>query len=212
MCCTSSPVSILPHEDVILSFIARKIGVEYASRPGYTVYDAVNDINLALSYVMLLGRNSRCVFLNSSNLCLLHDIYKPYICRSYPYVPRQVKYAFDEESKLISAQVDYGLSTACPVVESNKSILEKYVKHDPHYLLFYVGQEYTVALEMESDRQTLLSLLSYLWKTGTVELETKKTGTRTVNLYEFLRGYFPDLPSRLYTYRHMQRIKDLLKG
>lgn len=208
----SSPVSILPHEDVILSFIARKIGLKYMSRAGYTIYDAVNDINLALSYVMLLDENSRCVFLNGSNLCLLHEIYKPYICRSYPYVPRQVKYTFDEESKWISAQVDYGLSTSCPVVERDKGLLEKYFKYDPRYFLSYIEKEYTVALEMESDRQTLLSLLSYLWRTGIVELQSNKAGSRTVNLYEFLREYFPDLPSRLYTSRYIQRIKDLSKG
>ncbi|OYT38796.1 MAG: zinc/iron-chelating domain-containing protein, partial [Desulfurococcales archaeon ex4484_58] len=56
-----SPISLLPHEDLILYRLAEKYGLEYRSRPGYRVFDAKNGVYIALSYVMDLV-NGKCTF------------------------------------------------------------------------------------------------------------------------------------------------------
>ncbi|AFL66645.1 putative Fe-S oxidoreductase [Desulfurococcus amylolyticus DSM 16532] len=204
LCCTFSPVSILPHEDVVLKIIAGVLDLPYKSQPGYTVYDEISGLNIAFSYIMELN-NGRCVFLSGVR-CLIHNVYKPLICRSYPYVPRHVKYNIDERGRYILATADYGISLACPIVRMDRSVLEKY-SENPGLVIRYMKREYEAAVEMENARNLLLGLLSKLWREGLVELSTGKRNTPVVNLYEFLRKYYPDLPNMLNIDKVVEKIK-----
>ncbi|WP_042667559.1 YkgJ family cysteine cluster protein [Desulfurococcus amylolyticus] len=204
LCCTFSPVSILPHEDVVLEIIAGVLDLPYKSQPGYTVYDEISGLNIAFSYIMELN-NGRCVFLSGVR-CLIHDVYKPLICRSYPYVPRHVKYNIDERGRYILATADYGISLACPIVRKDRGVLEKY-SENPGLVIRYMKREYEAAVEMENARNLLLGLLSKLWREGLVELSTGKRNAPVVNLYEFLRKYYPDLPNMLNIDKVVEKIK-----
>ncbi|MEL9908888.1 MAG: YkgJ family cysteine cluster protein [Desulfurococcus sp.] len=208
LCCTFSPVSILPHEDVVLGIIAGVLDLPYKSQPGYTVYDEISGLNIAFSYIMELN-NGRCVFLSGVR-CLVHNVYKPLICRSYPYVPRHVKYNIDERGRYILATADYGISLACPIVRRDRGVLEKY-SENPGLVIRYMKREYEAAVEMENARNLLLGLLSKLWREGLVELSTGKRNAPVVNLYEFLRKYYPDLPNMLNIDKVVEKIK-LLEG
>ncbi|WP_048078640.1 YkgJ family cysteine cluster protein [Desulfurococcus mucosus] len=208
LCCTFSPVSILPHEDIVLRTIADALGLPYSSQPGYVIFEEVNRVNLAFSYVMEL-HNGRCIFLSGSK-CMIHDVYKPLICRSYPYVPRHVRYNIDERNKYILATADYGVSVACPVVKKDREVLEKY-SGNPALVIRYLKKEYNAAVEMENIRNTLLSLLSKLWREGIVEVSTSRRDAPVVNLYEFLRRYYPDLPGILNIDKVVDKIK-VLRG
>ena len=194
LCCKMSPISVLPHEVIVLKYLADKMGVKVEFNQGYTVYDAVSGVNIAFSYVMQLA-NGQCPFLNE-NMCSIHHIYKPYICRSFPYIPRHVKYSIDEENKYIMASTDYGLSLACHIVKRDREVLEKY-SHIPGVIVHYLKKEYMVAMEAENVRTLLLTALSKLWRDGLVEIKTKVPGAPVVNLYEFLRRFYPDLPNVL---------------
>ncbi|MEM4535446.1 MAG: YkgJ family cysteine cluster protein, partial [Desulfurococcaceae archaeon] len=99
-CCKMSPISVLPHEEVILKKLGELLDVDVRFTPGYTVYEAIRGVNLAFSYVMQLNTGGQCPFLRN-NKCTIHYIYKPYICRSFPYIPRHVKYSIDEVNKYI---------------------------------------------------------------------------------------------------------------
>jgi len=204
LCCTFSPVSILPHEDVILRAIAERLDLPYRSSPGYTIFDKVSGVNIAFSYVMEL-HDGKCIFLQG-NKCVIHDVYKPLICRSYPYVPRHVKYNIDERNRYIVATADYGISLACPVVKRNREILEKY-SGNPGIVIRYLKREYQAAVEMENTRNLLLSLLSKLWREGLVDLTSSRSSAPVVNLYDFLRRYYPDLPSILNIDKAVRGIK-----
>jgi len=198
-CCRMSPVSILPHEEVILRSVAEELGVDVKFTHGYLVYEAYSGVNLAFSYVMLLN-NNRCPFLEG-NLCKIHYIYKPYICRSFPYIPRHVKYHIDEENRYIMATTDYGLSLACPVVKRDKPALEraeaKFGGPIEKILIHYYKDGYNAAVEADNVRSLMLTLLSKLWRDGFVEIKPAKSTAAVVNLYEFLRKFYPDLPSVL---------------
>ena len=193
-CCRLSPISILPHEEVILRELSRILGVNIELSPGYTVYDSVSCVNIAFSFVLHLNEKSTCPFL-VNNKCSIHYIYKPYICRSFPYIPRHVKYSIDDVNKYITATADYGLSLACRIVKRDREILEKYSRHS--ILSHYLRDEYLASVEAENIRLLLLYLLSVLWREGIIDIRPSVPSARVVGLYEFLRRYFPELPSRL---------------
>jgi len=193
-CCRLSPISILPHEEVILRELSRILGVNIELSPGYTVYDSVSCVNIAFSFVLHLNKKSTCPFL-VNNKCSIHYIYKPYICRSFPYIPRHVKYSIDDVNKYITATADYGLSLACRIVKRDREILEKYSRHS--ILSHYLRDEYLASVEAENIRLLLLYLLSVLWREGIIDIRPSVPSARVVGLYEFLRRYFPELPSRL---------------
>lgn len=176
--------------------MAKSFGLEYSSEPGYTIYESVHGINLALSYVFQLGPNGKCIFLRDNNTCRIHNIYKPLICRSYPYVPKHVKYNISDAERLIIATSDYGISLTCPVVKKDRVVLEKY-SGNPAIVIHYLKEEYDAAVRMEENRNFLLYLLSLLWREGAVELQPTKSSAPVINLYQFLRAYFPDLPTKL---------------
>ncbi len=194
LCCRSSPISILPHEDYILHNLAQHLGVKYRSRPGYRVFDKRTGRDIALSYVMELV-DGRCPFLRHDDLCMIQDIYKPLICRSFPYVPKQVRYIISNELKLVSAKVDYGISSACPVIRQDKEIIMGLMAATPLWHRLYFPQEYAAAMEMEGKRTLMLRLLSNLWISGIVDIDSGNVGKHNIiNLYELLRTYFPNLP------------------
>jgi len=192
-CCKKSPVSLLPHEDILLRRLAEFFNLEYRSTPGYKFYDALSRSYIAVSYVMELVDN-KCVFLRD-NKCLIHDIYKPFICRCFPYVPRSVKYNIVWSSKVIYHTVEYGISSECTFMKEYGSFLRNILEHDSSYIYRFLGREINVAREMEEKRLILLNMLSNAWRNGRVELAEGSCSTnRVVNLYEFLRTIYPDLP------------------
>jgi len=194
-CCRISPISLLPHEEAVLRELSRVIGVNIKLTPGYTVYDAISGVNIAFSYILHLNEKSSCPFL-AGNKCSIHNIYKPYICRSFPYIPRHVRYSIDDVNKYITAEADYGLSLACHIVKRDREILEKYgVKHN--ILTRYLQDEYLASIETENIRLLFLYLLSVLWREGIVDVKPSAPNAQVISLYEFLRKYFPELPSRL---------------
>lgn len=194
LCCRSSPISILPHEDYILRALAERLGVEYRSRPGYRVFDRRTGRDIALSYVMELV-DDRCPFLRQDDLCMIQDIYKPLICRSFPYVPKQVRYIISNELKLVFAKVEYGISSACPVIMQDKEIIMGLMHVTPLWYRLYFPQEYVAAMEMEEKRSLMLRLLSKLWSSGIVDIDSgREEAHNIINLYELLRTYFPNLP------------------
>ncbi len=210
ICCKLSPVSLLPYEDTILRMIAEKLGLPYKSRPGYTVYDARRGVRIALSYVMELV-NNKCVFLDKDNLCRIHDIYKPLVCRSYPYVPKQVRYTISRDLKIIFATVEYGISVKCPVIEEDKEYIMMLMSKYLNWPMIYFRYEYKAAAEMEEKRNLLLKLLSDLWSRGIVDLKetNKNKNTLVINLYELLRTYYPNLPYILGIDRVYKRINEV---
>ncbi|MEZ0394577.1 MAG: YkgJ family cysteine cluster protein [Desulfurococcaceae archaeon] len=208
VCCAASPISLLPHEDVILGSLAELLGVEYRSAPGYAMYDAVSGLNLAFSYAMELV-DGRCPFLDSRGLCRIHGIYKPLICRSYPYVPRHVRYNVDASSRTVFPSSEYGLSLLCPVIRRDREALERlYALGRP--LDEYMPSEVEAAREMERIRRLLLYMLSELWRRGAVELSRAREGAPYENLYVFLVRFFPSLPQVLGVSRTIQRAREAL--
>ncbi|MEM2024908.1 MAG: YkgJ family cysteine cluster protein, partial [Desulfurococcaceae archaeon] len=164
-----SPISILPHEEVVLKRLAEEMDISITFTHGYTIYEAVSGINLALSYVMQL-LNNRCPFLEE-NKCRLHYVYKPSVCRGFPYTPRQVRYSIDDANKYIVASTDYGLSLACHIVKRDREVLEKY-RDNPGIIVHYIKQEYLTSIETENIRGLLLTSLSKLWRDGLVEIKS----------------------------------------
>lgn len=208
-CCRMSSISLLPHEEVIVKKLAEVFDVEVKVTPGYMVYEALSGVNLAFSYVLHLNENKACPFLKN-NLCLIHNIYKPYICRSFPYIPRHVKYNIDEVNKYIIATTDYGISLACHIVRRDREVLSKY-SNNPVVLYHYLKNEYHAAREAENIRSLLLLALSKLWREGLVELQTAKQNAPVVNLYEFLRHVYPDLPNILKLDRILRGLEKWVK-
>ncbi len=201
-CCRMSPITIFPFEKPILERLAEKLGVEIVIRPGYTVYDRVSGYRIALSYVLELDEEGRCPFLTRGNLCSIHRYYKPYTCRTYPYVPREVRYMFVKEARLIYARVEYGLSMHCPVIKRDREYIDRMLAADPFFIAKYMPEEYMAALEAEDKRRTLLAALTSLWRRGIVELEaSENVEAQVLNLYELLRKYYPGLPLELGLHR-----------
>jgi Fe-S-cluster containining protein len=205
-----SPISILPHEEIVLRELSKIMGVNITTSPGYTVYDVISGVNIAFSYVLHLNEKSTCPFL-VDNKCSIHYIYKPYICRSFPYIPRHVKYSIDDVNKYIIASTDYGLSLACHIIRRDKDILEKY-GGKPSVLIHYLRDEYLASVEAENVRLLLLYLLSLLWREGVVEIKPSVQGVQVVNLYEFLRRYFPELPTKLNIDKVLIKVKKWSKN
>ncbi len=206
LCCSKSPISLLPHEDKILSILASKLGLPYKSKPGYKLFDRIRRSYIALSYAMELV-DGKCVFLTKDNLCLIQDIYKPFICRSFPYVPKQVRYNIVWGLKTIFATTDYGLSVECPVIREDKEYVNKILGANPQLLRRYLLNEIKAAEEMERTRMTLLSMLSDLWRQGYIDIiDDPRVNAPVLNLYDLLRKYYPNLPYLLGIDKVLQKI------
>ncbi len=209
ICCKASPVSLLPYEDVILRLIAQKLGLPYRSRPGYRVFDQRSKTWIALSYAMQLV-DGKCVFLTKDDLCMINNIYKPLICRSYPYVPKQIRYTLSLDFKMIFSVADYGLSIKCPVIEEDQYYISMLMRKYPNWATIYMPNEYKAAQEFEEKRRLLLELLSQLWMRGIVELrENGFEGAPIVNLYEVLRRFYPNLPYILEIDKVLKKLREM---
>lgn len=209
-CCRMSPVSLLPHEEVVLRRLAEGMGAPFRARPGYTMYDEVSGFNLAFSYVMELV-DGRCPFLRGT-LCSINGVYKPLICRSFPYIPREVRYNIDRQARAVAATADYGLSLACPVIKRHRPLLERMGEAGPGALEAYMPSEVEAAREMERARGLLLALLSALWRAGVVELADSRPGAPVANLYVFLIKHFPSLPHVLGVDRVARAVEGVAGG
>ncbi len=204
-----SPITILPFEKPILELLAERLGVEIEITPGYTLYDRAGGANIALSYVLHLDRDGRCPFLSKRNLCMIHGVYKPYTCRSYPYVPREVRYIIAEKARLIYARVEYGLSSHCPVIARDMELIGERLAENPGFIAEYMPREYEAAVEAEEKRRLLLAGLSGLWRRGVVDLVEKRPGAPVLNLYDLLRKYYPGLPLELGVNKVLARLERL---
>ena len=212
ICCKASPITLQSFEATIIRSLSRAFNIEIHTKPGYIVWDKIGNHYLAISYILGLNKDRRCPFLRKDNRCIIHDIYKPLICRSYPYVPREVRYLFIERLKLIVPKVEYGLSAKCPVIEKHKYLIDKYMDIDPYFVSKYMPNEYRAALEAESKRTIILNLLSSLWRRGLIDLTTINeipSNVRIINVYNFLQKYYPNLPYVLGIEEIFRRIKEL---
>ncbi len=187
----------MPFEEYLLRVAAEKLGVKCVITHGYTVFDRRTRSYIALSYVLELN-NGKCPFLDSNNKCLLHNLYKPLVCRAFPYIPREVRYLYNNDMRIIIAYAEYGLSRKCPVIEANIDYISRLMNVNPMYLSMYMPSEVRAAMEMERKRGIIMRLLSNLWKKGLVDLEPGERGSlnkdNVINVYDILRIYYPDLP------------------
>jgi len=212
LCCKISPITLLSCEEIILNIIAKKLDIKVKIDPGYLVFDRKSNRYIALSYILNLN-NGKCPFLKD-NKCLLHDIYKPLICRAFPYIPREVKYLYNDSLKILIAKVNYGLSMKCPVINNDQEYLNTLFNLSPSLIAKYMPDEYLSALEMERKRSIILSLLSSLWQQDIVDLVPNKNNinnnyNRVLNVYELLRKYYPNLPYRLGIYKTLHVLRKL---
>ncbi len=185
ICCTLSPITILPHEAIILHREAARLGIKLELTEGYRIYDDVSDKNIVLSYAIKLSGNRRCPFLTRDNKCLVHNTYKPLTCRSFPYVPREIQYYIDNSTRTIMHRSVYGISTACMFVKNNAKLLEKELLE--HGIAKIFPSEYKYAQEAERWRRWYMRTLTYLWRMGFVDLYSEPLeDARSVNAYVFI--------------------------
>jgi len=191
ICCMASPISLLPHEVLILNDLAKLHNVKLRFIEGYSIYDRVSSVNIVLTYHMQLGKNGKCPFLSRKNLCLIHDKYKPLICRSFPYTIKSINYYFDPLSKIAFHRSSYTVSLACEFIKKHKEVLEPYFK-DEIFVRKFFNDEVQYANLMEKYRSMYLLALSYLWRLGYVDLSSDARKDRPyVNAYIFIRRYIP---------------------
>lgn len=210
LCCKASPITLQSFEEILISLLAESMSIDVEISPAYAIYDALSDQWIALSYTLYLNDDNKCPFLSKNNRCLLHSIYKPFICRTYPYVPREVQYLVNSELKLIIPQVVYGISTRCPVIELHKPFISKYFETNVNFVKEYMPNEYEAAIEAERARLVITTLLSNLWREGLVELVQKPPSTgfsRFINAYSLLQRYNPRLPYILGIYSIVEKIR-----
>ena len=186
-CCRLSPITLLPHEVHMLRREARRLNIDVKIKPGYMVYDAVSKSFIILSYHLELDDKTRkCPFLTSDNKCLLHGRYKPYTCKSFPYVPREIHYIVDRATKTIAHRSIYGISTACLFVKQHSRKIEELVKLYGIQKIF--PNEYKSVYEAESWRKWYMAMLTLLWKHGLINLysDVDVKDARIVNAYDFI--------------------------
>ncbi|MCX8198491.1 MAG: YkgJ family cysteine cluster protein [Sulfolobales archaeon] len=211
LCCKASPITLQSFEEMLVNFLAESMSIDVKIAPAYTIYDALSNQWIALSYTLYLNDDNKCPFLSKDNRCSIHSIYKPFICRTYPYVPREVQYLVNSELKLIIPQVVYGVSTRCPVIELHKPLISKYFEANASFIKEYMPSEYEAAIEAERARLVIVTLLSNLWRDGLVELVQKPpftgSSSRFINAYSLLQRYNPRLPYILGIYSIVEKIR-----
>ena len=198
-CCAISPVTVFPHEMIILSKLAEELNVnDLTFRPGYVIADIKNGVRIALSYLMQLNDKGICPFLEPSDkTCKVHSLYKPLTCRSFPYLPRVIRYVIDPELKLVDFTVEFVVSTLCPVIKNN------YTQEDLEMMIGNIKiavkvmpREVAAAKEAIKVRKTYAETLTALWRTGYVELrgnEGNNTNWPIVNAFEYIRQFIPHI-------------------
>jgi Fe-S-cluster containining protein len=194
LCCRASPVTVLPHEVYVLESLARDLDVRVKFAPAYTLLDAVSGVRVALSYLMLLDDEGKCPFLRGTK-CLVHDLYKPLTCRSFPYLPKVIKYELDPVAKEIRMEINFVMSTLCPVVKSDLSPRDLVKMRDIRIAVQYAPKEVEVARETVEKRLLYARILSDLWQKGYVELQDGANSPfhPVVNGFAFIRRFRPEL-------------------
>ena len=190
-CCRASPISLLPHEQLIIIRLAKKLGVKVDFTRGYTVYDKLNNVNIVLTYHMQLTEKGVCPFLRDDNKCKVHRLYKPLICRSFPYTIKNVSYFFDPITRTAFHRSEYTISGACKFIREHAGRLEFYLGNEAFVRKFF-EDEVRAGYLMEKYRSMYMAALTYLWKMNYVDLASKEhKGAIYVNAYVFIRKFIP---------------------
>jgi Fe-S-cluster containining protein len=194
LCCRTSPVTVLPHEVYILQRLAEKLGVNVVFTPAYKVADVKSGVRIAMSYLMHLDEEGKCPFLDGTE-CMVHSLYKPLTCRSFPYLPKVIRYELDPVSREIRIDVKFVMSTLCPVVRKDLTPADAAKMSNINMAVKYAPQEAKVALKTLEKRYLYAKILSGLWKRGAVELddESKYPFYPVVNGFAFIRRFYPEL-------------------
>ena len=198
-CCTISPVTVFPHEVIILTRLAEELDVkDLTFKPGYVITDVKNGVRVALSYLMQLNSEGVCPFLNKDDkTCMVHSLYKPLTCRSFPYLPRVIRYVIDPELKLVDFTVEFVVSTLCPVVKNNytQDELEAMISN-VRVAVKVMPKEVAAAEEAIRVRKLYADTLTALWRAGYVELrgsDENNTNWPIVNAFEYIRQFIPHM-------------------
>jgi Fe-S-cluster containining protein len=194
LCCRTSPVTVLPHEVYILQRLAEKLGVNVVFTPAYKVADVKSGLRIAMSYLMHLDEEDKCPFLDGTK-CMVHSLYKPLTCRSFPYLPKVIRYELDPVNREIRIDVKFVMSTLCPVVRKDLTPADAAKMSNINMAVKYAPQEAKVALKTLEKRYLYAKILSGLWKRGAVELddESKYPFYPVVNGFAFIRRFYPEL-------------------
>lgn len=194
LCCRASPVTVLPHEVYILQSLARDLGVVVKFAPAYNVADVQNGVRIALSYLMLLDNEGKCPFLRGTK-CLVHDLYKPLTCRSFPYLPKVIRYELDPIAKEVRMEINFVMSTLCPVVRKDLSPGDVAKMANIKVAVEYAPREVAVAKETVAKRLFYARILSDLWQKGYVELDDGSAYPHlpVVNGFSYIRRFRPEL-------------------
>lgn len=194
LCCRVSPVTVLPHEVYVLESLARELGVSARFAPAYTLLDTISGVRIALSYLMLLDEEGKCPFLRGTK-CLVHDLYKPLTCRSFPYLPKVIKYELDPIAREVRMEINFVMSTLCPVVKADLRPSDLVKMGNIKIAMQYAPREVEVAKETVEKRLIYARLLSDLWQKGYVELQDGGNSPfhPVVNGFAFLRRFRPEL-------------------
>jgi len=194
LCCKASPVTVLPHEVYILQRLAERLGVAVVFTPAYKVADVKSGLRIAMSYLMHLDEEGKCPFLDGAR-CMVHDLYKPLTCRSFPYLPKVIKYELDPLNREVRIEVKFVMSTLCPVVRRDLTPADAAKMSNINVAVKYAPRETKVALKTLEKRYLYAKILSELWRRGAVELddESKYPFYPVVNGFAFIRRFYPEL-------------------
>lgn len=194
LCCKASPVTVLPHEVYIIQKYAEELGVSVVFTPAYKVADLKSGLRIVLSYLMHLDEEGKCPFLEGTR-CRLHGLYKPLTCRSFPYLPKIVRYELDPVNREVRIDVRFVMSTLCPVVKRDLPPGEVAKMSSIYVAMKYAPREVETALETLEKRFFYAKALSILWKKSEVELEEegKYPFFPVVNGFAFVRRFYPGL-------------------
>ncbi|MCU7788001.1 YkgJ family cysteine cluster protein [Pyrobaculum sp. 3827-6] len=194
LCCRASPVTVLPHEVYLLQKYARDLGVEVVFTPAYKVADLRANLRVALSYLMHLDEDGACPFLDGTR-CMLHDLYKPLTCRSFPYLPKVIRYELDPAAREVRMDVKFVMSTLCPVVRRDLTAADVAHMANVKVAVKYAPREVGVAVKTLEKRYLYAKILSELWKRGEAELdeEGKYPFFPIINGFTYIRRFYPEL-------------------
>ncbi len=151
-------------------------------------------MKIVLSYVMSLN-DGVCPFLSDDNKCLIHNMYKPLTCRSFPYVPRIIRYVIDRERRYLDVELEISTSRVCPILRAlDQEVLEE-VERDPAVAARVFPAEYKACVESIRIRRMYLSALSMLWRADYVMIDEDRQiiSWPHVNAFLYLRQFIPDL-------------------
>jgi len=197
LCCAVSPVTVLPHEVLLIRDLAQALGRDVRFTPGYVILDIKNEVRIALSYLMQLGPEGRCVFLDRDKTCMIHNQYKPLTCRSFPYLPRVIKYSVNPEDRSINFTVRFVVSSLCPVIKGYSEREVEAIVRSGRVAVRIMENEIRAAMETIRARRIYTDTLTALWRAGLVELRGIDRDDHVdwplVNGYEFIRRFVPTL-------------------